>query len=503
MAKNIFAKQLGNAVGYVFVKQGETITLDKLEKPVNIGVGQKGLYHIRKTDAGIFTVKTEALIKPVLGLAEVQEGYAHLLPKVPFRLWLQGLAFVKAVHKRDYTEASLILFYNKEKQEYFWYCPEQINTASESDFLAARDKINEMSNNGEHICIGEFHSHGSGGAFSSHTDNENENLPLVYGVWGKVNASSPEFHFRMVCAGIRKDINVWDVFEQPSITVTVGDIVQNIAVGENYNGPYPNVEFPEEWMTLAKKKVIWVTGARGGYNQGYLGSTYGDWDEYGNTGITKSEKKDTPANTGAPRRHAEAYYVDEEYQEEIKKNVIVSVNVATGERIVGGEKVTKETSDTQSSDGKLKLVSGPGPDNTGTGTGVTGGFNEQAREGAKVIRDEVLRLCDYLGESDISDIIFELTCSGYGDTMAMAIVGAKEYMEELYLEKVQGAIASPPFEEGKSSSRLGECRGARCESYEPCLDCNEPAACGMGCCECPQPTKDSCSKNKLVKQYTN
>lgn len=351
-------------------------TPDKYDKQVNIVVGRNGVFHVRKTEVGIFKVKIGEMKKDhfVPELKDIEEGFTFLLPKIPFKIWLQGLTFSKAIYGRDASECSIILFFDREKQEYFWYCPEQHNTAAASEFGADRPAIEELAKT--HLLVGEFHSHGSMSAFSSGTDDNNENLSLIYGVYGNVGTTRPSFHFRFACAGIYCNLDPWICFEKPTISLIAGEETREITMEEGFSGPYPIVQFPEEWLERVAKKAI-LSAPK--YTHGGWGAGSFNNEAWAQVGFDTAGSPATIGASGHERAFAEV------------------INTEKGSGTHG-----------KKAQGSASLV---------------------GDETEDIVKMEARKLLDMLDDEDLGDFIYELALDGKGNIIQVALETAEQDIE--------------------------------------------------------------------------
>jgi len=105
--------------------------------------------------------------------------------KIPFDVLLEGRMICNKAFLNLQAELLLELYYQNSTHRYFWYLPEQYITTGSVDanmepYLQA-----------ESLCglvkVGQFHSHGIYKAFFSNTDERDEKVPGIYGVWGNFN----------------------------------------------------------------------------------------------------------------------------------------------------------------------------------------------------------------------------------------------------------------------------------------------------------------------------
>lgn len=177
-------------------------------RPINILMGRDGLYEIRKTELGTFSVKTNY----VYDLDEVDEGFCPSLPKIPFKVLAQVLAFFKKHAAKDEpSEVMAEIYWDREKKEYFAWVPEQIVTSTEINSKVDR----EMSD--RHLLVVECHSHNNMPAKFSQTDDENQRATGLYLVVGRLDKYFPDLKLRMSCGGKYLEIPVETIFEPPFV----------------------------------------------------------------------------------------------------------------------------------------------------------------------------------------------------------------------------------------------------------------------------------------------
>lgn len=273
------------STGYHFGPQ----QTEEYDKNTNIVVAKNGVFRVVKTAIAVFTTKiadmTQGYVVP--GLPEMKEGVELLIPKIPFKYWLQPLAWYRDVHKKDGTEASILFFWNHNNEaiptEYdnntkvngvtedgqlIMYCPQQKNSAGLSEFHND-GMIKWLRENTTPLL--ETHSHHTMKAYFSPTDDANENFYQFYAVYGEINNSSPMYAFRF-CSGKHKVLySPWELFEKPDFRIaaqlTVDGVVYDCEAPANYNGPWPTLAYPEDWMAQHSTTARTVGGYGGGYNR--------------------------------------------------------------------------------------------------------------------------------------------------------------------------------------------------------------------------------------------
>lgn len=308
------------------------------EKETNIVTARNGIFRVIKTPVAILKTQIAKMEKDAVvpGPAEMQEGAELLIPKIPFKYWLMVLKFYRDIHTKDKTEASVLYFWNTnnvsipkfynpseaqvklgikqgspingliEDGQLIVYCPTQKNSSGLSEFHTD-GMVNWLR---EHTTpLLETHSHHTMGAFFSGTDDANENMNQFYAVYGQITKAEPAFIFRF-CSGQHKVVYDPSVlFDFPRVkisTTTTREFVVNEGAEvegfepvveteekyEAYNGPWPDVDYPDDWMGQHTRAYVYTPPAKTGYTGygGYAGTgaaglhgDYGDggWDGYG------------------------------------------------------------------------------------------------------------------------------------------------------------------------------------------------------------------------------
>lgn len=290
--------------GYLQYK-GEGLENLDLSKKLNFVTASNGVFRIEKTPISIFITQVQEFGKNVSipGLSPLEEGVQLLIPKIPFKYWLQVLSFYKDVYNRDKTEASVLFFWNHDNvslPQFFQaqgtipekpieglvedgqlviYCPIQKNSSGLSDFKDD-GMVHWLRQNCTPLC--ETHSHHTMNAFWSSTDDSNENMTQFYGVYGNILKDQPDFLFRFVSGDKKINIPYHHLFDQPMYeTETVMTSVLNLegqdpVITEErevehhpYNGPWPDVPYPAAWYNCHSVSVTpaWK-GKRTTYNYG-------------------------------------------------------------------------------------------------------------------------------------------------------------------------------------------------------------------------------------------
>lgn len=122
--------------------------------------------------------------------------FSWKLPKVPGHIYEQGKYISRYVCRSFQTEACLDLYYSPPKKCFLWNMPGQ-RTFRGSVNTYTEPYLESTALSGL-IKVGQFHSHGLYPAFFSNTDNYDETVPGIYGVWGNLQSDKVSFKIRAV-----------------------------------------------------------------------------------------------------------------------------------------------------------------------------------------------------------------------------------------------------------------------------------------------------------------
>jgi hypothetical protein len=291
------AQLAANATGFHF-HTGEHMINTYAEKAVNFVTAKNGIFRVTVKKIGMFVTKIgDAPKSAIPGLVDLKEGFTIRIPKIPFLHWVQILSFYRDVYTKDKTEASVLFFWNHdntpiprayesgkaingilENGQLVIFCPEQRNSGGLSEFHMD-GMVKWLRENTTPLC--ETHSHHTMGAFWSGTDDANENMTQLYGVYGTITSPSPAFLFRYVHGADKTNISMWELFEKPTTRVAVqvelGDKIIDVDASKTstyeYNGPWPMVDYPDDWMGQHTANTYVAPKYQGGtyYQGGYAG----------------------------------------------------------------------------------------------------------------------------------------------------------------------------------------------------------------------------------------
>jgi PRTRC genetic system protein A len=190
--------------------------------PVNTFVAKNGVFEVRITEAGIFTVKIN---DEKAGYEELDEGFEFRKPltRIPWTVLQQVIAFFKHYSKDNY-EAMAYIMWDREAKKYFVYVPEQKTTAWDVDAERQVDMALK------HVYVMKIHSHHTMPAKFSSIDDEEEVETMLYAVVGRLDNYLPDITVRYSCGGHHREIPAREVFESP-FTQFPADWLEKIKTG--------------------------------------------------------------------------------------------------------------------------------------------------------------------------------------------------------------------------------------------------------------------------------
>lgn len=216
-------------------KKSEAIEDTRLKKYV---VGSNGVvYQMMDMPFGRITIEADTVTTAEV----VKEGYEWKIPKMPFHLLQETVAFFKEVSK-DFNEdeAMLQYWYHTKEERYEIVCLKQTTTKVSVIYAPDMEKAQDEN----WVKVFDIHSHNEMSAFFSTTDDRNEQSTGLYGVVGVVSKDVPDFKFRASFEGEFRTMHVFSLFESP----TVADV-------RYVNGKYQlfdGIDYPKEWMETIK-----------------------------------------------------------------------------------------------------------------------------------------------------------------------------------------------------------------------------------------------------------
>ena len=170
------------------------------------------VFEVRSNRIGTFIAETNQ----VSMLNKVKSGFIPALPKIPYQILSQIIAFFKSYITLDgENEAMACIYWSVKNLEYHVYIPKQ--TVSKARIDTNIPDINED----EYVLVMEIHSHNTMPAVFSYTDNDDEKATRLYTVIGRLNRVFPDINTRISVGGKFVSVEPSDVFEGISDTFPV------------------------------------------------------------------------------------------------------------------------------------------------------------------------------------------------------------------------------------------------------------------------------------------
>lgn len=126
-------------------------------------VAEGGTYVQRRTPFFSSCVRSDV----ELPLHPLRQFVRLLTPKIPLAMMEQAVGFLREVYAVHGGEGALVLLYDRDKQEYQWYCPVQ-KSSWKVEFETPTDFPPNM------VIFGDIHSHPNGVAIPSGVDTTDE-----------------------------------------------------------------------------------------------------------------------------------------------------------------------------------------------------------------------------------------------------------------------------------------------------------------------------------------
>ncbi len=194
----------------LFGNKGE-VKIESLdgEKEFTCGVFQDGIYEKRNTPVGEFVYKkVDCNIPYIESVGEASFNYK--LPKLPKSMLLAIVEFFRDImRKMRGSEVMVQIWWDKEKEEYSLYVPEQKVSGATIDFQHSKD-LQEDENK---VWVLDIHSHNTMGAFFSGTDSSDEVSTRVFGVIGTISDKGFSSVWRAGVNGKFQSLKPEDIWE--------------------------------------------------------------------------------------------------------------------------------------------------------------------------------------------------------------------------------------------------------------------------------------------------
>ena len=177
----------------------------KSDKTISYVPSENGrLYEIRSNGVGTFIAETSK----ANSFRKVRAGFIPALPKIPFSVLSEILAFFKSyITTEQITEALAYIFWSKAEERYFVHIPKQ-------EVAKASVITNELPLDDERFTlVMEIHSHNTMPAYFSGDDDKDERATGLYAVVGHFDKVFPDILVRISVGGKFVEIPIEDVFD--------------------------------------------------------------------------------------------------------------------------------------------------------------------------------------------------------------------------------------------------------------------------------------------------
>lgn len=268
-------------------------------------IGKEGVY-LKKT---LGVMDSIAPVKNISILESVQTAARMHVKKIPATQGKQILNFFKAVFKKYYAEAIVLLFYNIEKKHYKIVCPHQEVSAAGADYTKG------ITIDG-YDMIGTIHSHARMSAFHSGIDDKDEDhFDGLHITFGDMDEKDISVSASIVANGHRVIVDPSDYLNNLTKTVDVDEevkvpyarswkwdkdkskMVEITTTGRFYTKRKfdqryqiqlsKDPKFPEGWMDRVEKKTWTASAAYGNHWAGSAswgeGSYWQNWRGHNKT----------------------------------------------------------------------------------------------------------------------------------------------------------------------------------------------------------------------------
>ena len=162
------------------------------------------VYEVRSNKIGVFITAAEK----VSLMKKVRAGFIPALPKIPYSILSEILAFFKSyVTKDSEFEALAYIYWSFEDAKYYVHVPkQQVSKASVDSNLPELDEE-------KFVLVMEIHSHNTMVAKFSPTDDRDERATRLYTVVGRMDKLFPDITTRISVGGKYVEIDPTTVFE--------------------------------------------------------------------------------------------------------------------------------------------------------------------------------------------------------------------------------------------------------------------------------------------------
>ena len=161
------------------------------------------VFEVRNSKMGTFIAPTEK----VTSFKKVRAGFIPALPKIPYKMLSEIIAFFKSyVDKSGEVEALAYIYWSFVDSKYYAYVPKQIVGKARVD-----STLPDMDEE-KFILVMEIHSHNTMPGYFSPIDDSDEKATRLYTVVGRMDKVFPDVRTRISCGGKFVEIAPEEVF---------------------------------------------------------------------------------------------------------------------------------------------------------------------------------------------------------------------------------------------------------------------------------------------------
>jgi len=242
------ASALRSSVDYQY---GEWVKKDNVDKYF-VTQGD-GVYEIREDKLATYYAKLGTASIPNLESTIKGKKIDLKIPKVPIEMFWEVVKLFQAVHQKYSTEAYVRIYYSRDRNEFYYYVPDQDISGALVKWKDDDDVMEKLSETD--ILVLQIHSHHNmTGRFSTIDDDDHVYLHGIFMVIGNIFSATPSTQLRFCFEKNRIDVEMSDIFQskEDSIDLSVfGDwdskMHKNVYVPKVYS-------YPEAYAPMSSRK---------------------------------------------------------------------------------------------------------------------------------------------------------------------------------------------------------------------------------------------------------
>ena len=201
---SVTAKKKGIVASYKGVANSLEEAVSSGKQIVFVPSSDGKIYEVRNNQIGIFIAEADS----VSLFTKVRAGFIPALPKIPYSILLEIIAFFKTfVTEKSENEAMANIYWSFEEEKYRVHVPKQTVTKASVD--TNLPDIDEE----KFLLVMEVHSHNTMGAVFSRTDDKDEIATRLYTVIGRLDKVFPDMTTRISVGGKHLVIDPAIVFD--------------------------------------------------------------------------------------------------------------------------------------------------------------------------------------------------------------------------------------------------------------------------------------------------